>query len=123
MFEIRNPHVANETVKFIKKYFINFEKIMKRLQLTIFKYRKKMNQDIRATAVYILNDFKRVHSKTYFDFSASTRENFRAADLMIRNIKLLKNSQAYVFLMIILIKPFQSLQAELILLKLTFRLL
>ena len=52
-----------------------------------------MNRNIRTTVVYILNDFKRVHNKIYFDFSASTREDFRAADLIIRNIKLRKNFQ------------------------------
>ena len=40
MFEIKDHHIANEIVKFIKKYFINLEKIIKRLQLTIFKYKK-----------------------------------------------------------------------------------
>ena len=55
-----------------------------------------MNQNIRTTAVYILNDFKRVHSKIYFDLFASTYKNFRAADLIIRNIKLIKNFQANV---------------------------
>ena len=53
-----------------------------------------MNRSIRATAVYILNDFKRVHSKIYSDLSMSIQKNFRAADLMIRNMKLIKNSQA-----------------------------
>ena len=53
-----------------------------------------MNRSIRTTAVYILNDFKRVYSKIYFDFSASTQKNFRAIDLIIRNIKLIKNFQA-----------------------------
>ena len=56
-----------------------------------------MNQNIRATAVYILNDFKRVYSKIYFDLSASIRKNFCVVDLMIRNIKLIKNFQANVF--------------------------
>ena len=55
-----------------------------------------MNRNIRATAVYILNDFKRAHSKIYFDFSASIRKNLRAVDLMIRSMKLIKNSQANV---------------------------
>ena len=41
MLEIRNHHVANEIVKLVKKYFINFEKIMKRLQLTVLKCKKK----------------------------------------------------------------------------------
>ena len=96
MLEIKDHHVANEVIKFAKEYSINFEKIIKRLQLTIFKYKKKINRSIRATAVYILNDFKRAHSKTYSDLSASTRENFRAADLMIRDMKLIKNSQTNV---------------------------
>ena len=93
MLEIKNHHVANEAVKLVKKYSINSEKIMKRLQLTVFKHKKKMSRDIRATAVYILNDFKRAHSKTYLNFSASTRKNLRAADLIIRDMKLIKNSQ------------------------------
>ena len=56
-----------------------------------------MNRGIRTTAVYILNDFKHVHNKTYFDYSTSTREDLRAADLIIKNIKLIKNFQANVF--------------------------
>ena len=91
MFEIKDHYVANEAVKFIKKYFINFEKIIKRLQLTVLKCKKKMNRSIRATAVYILNDFKRAHSKIYSDLSASTRKNLRAADLMIRDMRLIEN--------------------------------
>ena len=75
------------------------------------------------TAVYILNDFKRAHNKIYFDFSASTQENFHAADLMIKNMRLIKNFQANAFLMMISLRTPQSLQAELILLKLTLRLL
>ena len=50
-----------------------------------------MNRNIRTTAVYILNDFKRVHNKIYFNFSASTRKNFCTADLMIEDIKLIKD--------------------------------
>ena len=97
MLEIRNHHVANEAVKLVKKYFINFEKIIKRLQLTVFKHKEKMSRDIRTTAVYILNDFKRAHSKAYSDLSVSIRKNLHVADLMIRNMNLIKNSQANAF--------------------------
>ena len=68
-----------------------------------------MNKSIRATAVYILNNVKRVHSKTYFDFSASIREDFRAANLMIKDIRLIKKFQANIFLMMISLRTFQSL--------------
>ena len=71
MLEIKDHHVANETVKLIKEYSINFEKIMKRLQLIVLRRRKKINRNIRATTVYILNDFKRAHSKVYVDLFAS----------------------------------------------------
>ena len=91
MFEVKDHHIANEIVKLIKKYFINFEKIIKRLQLTILKCKEKMNRSIRTTDVYILNDFKRIYSKTYIDFFTSTRKNFHVADLMIKNIKLIEN--------------------------------
>ena len=97
MLEVKNHHVANKIVKLVKEYSIDFEKIMKRLQLTIFKCKKKMNRDIRATAVYILNDFKRAHSKIYSDLFASIRENLRAADLMIKDMKLIENFQANAF--------------------------
>ena len=97
MLEIRDHYIANEIVKFIKKYSNNLEKIMKKLQLTIFKYKEKINRSIRATVIYILNDFKRVHSKTYSDFSASIRKDFRAADLIIKNVKLIKNFQVNAF--------------------------
>ena len=97
MLKIRNHYIANETVKLIKKYFINFEKIIKRLQLTVFKCKKKMNQNIRAIAVYILNNFKRTYNKIYSDLSASIWKDFRAVDLMIKDIKLIKNFQANVF--------------------------
>ena len=56
-----------------------------------------MNRSIRATAVYILNNFKRVHNKAYSDFSASIRKNFRAADLIIKNMKLIKKFQVNTF--------------------------
>ena len=91
MFEVRNYHITNETVKLIKKYFTNFEKIMKTLQLTVFKCKKKMNRNVRATVVYILNNFKRAYSKAYFNLFASTRKNFRAVDLMIKDIRLIKD--------------------------------
>ena len=96
MFEVKDHHVADEAVKLVKKYFINFKKIMKKLQLTVFKCKEKMSRSIWTTAAYILNDFKRVHSKIYSDLSASTREDLRAADLMIRNMKLIKNLQVNV---------------------------
>ena len=55
-----------------------------------------MNRNIQVIAVYILNNFKRAHSKTYSDLSTSTRKNFRVVDLMIKNIKLIKNFQVNV---------------------------
>ena len=90
MLEIKNHYIANEIVKLIKKYFINFKNVMKRLQLIVLKRKKKMNRNIRTTAIYILNDFKRIHSKIYFDFSASTQKNLRVINLIIRNMKLKK---------------------------------
>ena len=56
-----------------------------------------MSRNIRATAIYILNDFKRAHNKIYFDLSASIRKKFCAVDLIIKTIKLIKNFQANVF--------------------------
>ena len=56
-----------------------------------------MNRSIRATVVYTLNNFKRAHSKIYSDLFASIQKNFRAADLMIRDMRLIKNSQTNAF--------------------------
>ena len=93
MLEIQDHHIANKIVKFIKKHFINFKKIMKRLQLIVFIYKKKMNWDIRTIIVYILNDFKRVHNKTYSDLFMSIWDNFHVVHLMISNMQLIKNFQ------------------------------
>ena len=46
MFEIRDHHIANDIVKLIKNYFIDLEKIIKRLQLIVLKCKKKMNRRI-----------------------------------------------------------------------------
>ena len=97
MFEIKNHHIANKIVKSIKDHFISFKKIIKRLQLIVFKCKEKMSRSIQAIIVYILNDFKRGHSKLYSNFSASTRDDLRAANLMINDMKLIKNSQTNVF--------------------------
>ena len=91
MLEIKDHHIANEVVKFIKKYSINFEKIMKRLQLTVLRRRKKINRGTRALIVYILNDFKRAHSKTYISLFTSTQKDFRTPYLKIRDMRLIKN--------------------------------
>ena len=56
-----------------------------------------MNRNIRTTATYILNNFKRVHNKACSDLFASTYKNFCAAGLMIKDIKLIKNFQANTF--------------------------
>ena len=109
MLEMKNHHVANEIVKLVKKHSVSFEKIMKKLQLTVFKHKEKVNRNIRATVVYILNDFKRAHNKIYFDLSVSIRKNIRAVDLIIKDIRLIKNFQINVFLIMISLKAFQSL--------------
>ena len=96
MLEVKDYHIANEIVKLIKKYFINFKKILKRLQLTIFKFRKKTNRDIRTTVISILNNFKRAHNKVYVYFFALTWRNLRAVALMIKDMKLIKNFQTNV---------------------------
>ena len=51
MLKIKNYYIANEIVKFIKNYSINFEKIIKKLQLTILKCKTKVSRDIRTTIV------------------------------------------------------------------------
>ena len=56
-----------------------------------------MNRSIRATAAYILNNFKRVHNKICFNLFASIRKNFYAVDLMIKDIRLIENFQANAF--------------------------
>ena len=53
-----------------------------------------MNRSIRAIIVYNLNDFKRVHSKIYSDISTSTQKNLCVADLIIKDMRLIKNFQA-----------------------------
>ena len=60
MLEIKDYHVANETVKLAKKYSINFEKIMKKLQLTIFKYKKNESKHSNDCCLH----FKRLQARS-----------------------------------------------------------
>ena len=46
MLESKDYYVADEIVKLIKKYFISFEKIMKRLQLIVFKRKKNESRHL-----------------------------------------------------------------------------
>ena len=52
MFEIKNHHVANKIVKFIKEYSIIFEKIIKKLQLTIFKCKKNESRHLNDCCLH-----------------------------------------------------------------------
>ena len=56
-----------------------------------------MNRNIQTTVVYILNKFKRVYSKIYFNLSASIQKIFRVVDLIIKDMRLIKNFQANIF--------------------------
>ena len=67
------------------------------MQLIVLKRKKKMSRNIRTIIIYILNDFKRVYSKIYSDFLVSTRKNLRVVDLIIKDMKLIKNFQANIF--------------------------
>ena len=61
MLEIKKYHIVDEIVKLIKKDFINLKKIIKRLQLIIFKRKQKINCDIRARLMLIfLHRLKRI---------------------------------------------------------------
>ena len=46
MLKIRNHYIANKIIELTKEYFTNFEKIMKRLKLTILTFKRKRNCDI-----------------------------------------------------------------------------
>ena len=52
-----------------------------------------MNRNIQTTAKYIINDYKRVFNDVFIDFLTLTLNNFRAIDLMINDLKLIKNFQ------------------------------
>ena len=71
MLEIKNYYIANEIVKLIKKYFINFKKVIKRLQVILFKQKEKINYDVQTITISILNDFKCVYNKIYINLSIS----------------------------------------------------
>ena len=120
MFEIRNHYIANEIVKLIKEYFINFEKIMKRLQLIVLKYKK--NESKHSNNCYLYFDRLQTRSQQnlfwffYIDSKESSRYWFNDQRYEIN-----KRFSSKCFLIMILLKAFQSLQADSILLKLTFR--
>ena len=65
-----------------------------------------MNRNIWRIIVYILNDFKRAYNITYSNLSASTRDNLCTANLMINDMRLIKNLQTNAFFIDIFVKNF-----------------
>ena len=59
--------------------------------------KKKMNRNIRTITKYIINDYKRVFSDVLTDLSTLISNDFRAINLMMNDLKLIKNSQADAF--------------------------
>ena len=53
--------------------------------------KEKMNQNIRMTTKYSINNYKRVFSDVLINLSTSTLNDFRTIDLMMNNLKLIKN--------------------------------
>ena len=52
-----------------------------------------MNQNIQTTIKYIINDYKRAFNDALTDLSTSILNDFRIIDLMINNLRLIKNFQ------------------------------
>ena len=75
MFEIKDHHVANEVVKFIKKYFINFEKIVKKLQLTIFKCKKKKSKHSSDCCLHLKRLQTRSQQNLFWFFCINSKES------------------------------------------------
>ena len=94
IIKIKNHHLVDENVKLTKKYLKNSQKVVQRLQLTIIQRKEKINQNIRTTTKYIINDYKRAFSDVLIDFFTLTSNDFRVINLIMNDLKLIKDSQA-----------------------------
>ena len=52
---------------------------------------KKMNQNIRTTTKYIINDYKRAFSDALINFLTLISNDFRAINLIMNDLRLIKN--------------------------------
>ena len=96
MFEIKNHHFVDENIKLTKRYSNDLQKAVQRLQLTMIQRKKKINRNIRTTTKYIINDYKRAFSDVLNDLSTSISNDFRAINLMMNDLKLMKKFQTNV---------------------------
>ena len=65
MTSIKSRYIKEETIKLIKKYFNEYEKVVKLMQQTVLQKRKQIYRKVKTIANYILIDFKNIFSKNY----------------------------------------------------------
>ena len=83
MGDVRDHRLRDEVFKLTKKYPANFDKTIQRLQITVVQRREKTDREIRATSVYILDDFKRACSDELVCLPASSRRELHGVGLVV----------------------------------------
>ena len=96
IIKIKNHYFIDESVKLMKWYSNDSQKAVQRLQLTMIQRKKKMNRNIKTTTKYIIDDYKRAFNDILIDFLTSILNDFRATDLMMNDLKLMKDFQTNV---------------------------
>ena len=65
MTSIKSRYIEEETIKLTKKYFNEYKKTIKLMQLIVLQKRKQIHREIKKIANYIFINFKNVFNKNY----------------------------------------------------------
>ena len=65
MLNIKSHHIDNKTIKLMKRYLNEYEKIVKVMQQTILQKRKQIVYDVKAIVKYIVFNFKNAVNNDY----------------------------------------------------------
>ena len=92
ILNIKDHYVIDKAIKLAKKYFNDFDKIIQRLQFTVFQRCEKIDRKIRTIIAYILNDFRRAYNNELTILFEFNRKNLQKFELIIQEYKLIENS-------------------------------
>ena len=97
MSNIRSRHVNDKTTKLMKRYLNEYEKAVRLMQQTVLQRKKQIARDVKATAEYIVFDFKNVVNNDYKNRTTFISSKLKDVELKRKDERLIENVLKIVF--------------------------
>ena len=91
IMNIKSRYIKEKTIKLTKKYFNEYKKTIKLMQLIILQKRKQIYRRVKTIANYTFIDFKNVFNKNYQNLIFSIAAALKNVNLKQKNQRLIKD--------------------------------